>query len=366
MTLQPLRLTDSELAPSPVETAFTLPSTLYTHPEAISLERERIFRKQWQLAGHVSQLDANGGALRLEIAGNPLIIVRDGELIRGFHDVCKHRGGPLCIKKGTRSVIQCEYHGWTYRMDGSLRGVPQFDRVDLFEKRDFGLEPIAVEVWNGLILVHLDPSADSAVPMIDAIASRISPIDIASMRFHSSASYDIACDWKVYIDNFLEGYHIPIVHPDLARLLDYSRYVTECDDLYSLQFSPFADAGPDNPYHAEDGRAFYYFIYPNFMLNILPNRMQLNRVDPAGTGRCVVHFDYFYTDPEQAEASGMAADDRRYSEQIQQEDIEICEAVQRRLGSDAYHRGRFSVRREEGVWHFQEKVKASLRSTSGD
>jgi choline monooxygenase len=369
-----------DLAREPIERAFTLPATLYTDPRSAAIEQRAVFREEWQLVGHVDQLRKPGSSLHAEIAGNPLLIVMqseadaadadlqpgygvrtDGGVVRAFHNVCKHRGGPLCVKRGTRSVIQCRYHGWTYRMDGSLRGVPQFAHVELFDKRDFGLEPVRLALWQGLLLVTLRGDAPPPDPLFDGIAERIAPIRLDLLRFHTRVTYDVACNWKVYVDNYLEGYHIPIVHPELAKLLDYSRYMTETEGRRSLQHSPFQDSSAGNPYRAEDGAAFYYFMYPNFMLNILPGRLQLNIVEPNGVDRCRVHFDYFYEDPARAHRDGLIAEDMAYSEQIQDEDIEICEAVQKGLGSDAYHRGRYSVERELGVWHFHECLKQSLR-----
>lgn len=362
-------LLPQDLESTPIERASTLPSSLYTLPESESAEREYMFKKEWQLIGHVDQLREPGSFLTSMVGGNPLIFVKDESLenewqVRGFYNVCKHRGGPLCVKHGTRSVIQCAYHGWTYKMDGSLRGVPQFAYVDLFDKADFGLKPVCTEVWEGLIFATLSEHPKPLAEVVGGIADRISPISIREMKFHQRVSYTIACNWKVYVDNYLEGYHIPIVHPELAKLLDYSQYVTELGTWYSLQYSPFSSDSADNPYQAEDGKAFYYFVYPNFMLNLLPGRMQLNIVEPKGVSECVVHFDYYYTDLKKASASGLIKSDLAYSEEIQQEDIEVCEAVQMGLASDAYERGRYSVQREAGVWHFHDRIRQSFRAPS--
>lgn len=359
----PKHINPKEFEVKPIEKAETIPSAWYTHRDQLEIENKAIFSKEWQLAGHESQIANPGDSLCRTVAGNPILIVRDNEMnIRAFYNVCRHRGGPMAVKSGTSTVLQCQYHGWTYMMDGSLRGVPQFDRVELFDKKDFGLKPVQLKIWEGLLFVNLQEDPPSLEPVIKGIKDRISPIDIKNMEYHTSTVDLIDCNWKVYVDNFLEGYHIPIVHPELAGLLDYRNYVTETEDYYSLQFSPFADKSGDNPYAAEDGRAFYYFVYPNFMMNILPGRMQLNIIEPAGHDRCKVIFDYFYADVEKAKMSGIADSDISYSTKIQDEDIEICEAVQRGLQSDAYDKGRFSVKRELGVWHFQSLVKRSLQN----
>jgi len=146
----------------------------------------------------------------------------------------------------------------------------------------------------------------------------------------------------------------------LAKMLDYRNYVTEVEEFYSLQYSPFSDSGSDNIYKTEDGEAFYYFIYPNMMLNILPGRLQTNVVIPVDQNQCIVEFYYYYNSPISDKMQAIIKEDIAYSEKIQQEDIEICEAVQRGLKSRAYNKGRFSVERELGVYHFQSLIKRSL------
>jgi choline monooxygenase len=247
-------------------------------------------------------------------------------------------------------------------MDGSLRGVPQWNRVDLFDKKDFGLTPVHCEIWQGLIFVNTAEAPHPFSEVVDGINKRIAPVTLDTFKFHSKVIYHIQCNWKVYVDNYLEGYHIPIVHPELAKLLDYKNYVTETCRYYSLQYSPFSDKGDGNLYQAKDGEAYYYFIYPNFMLNILPGRLQTNVVIPVDENRCIVEFYYYYQNPEKTGFDAMAAEDIGYSETIQQEDIGICEAVQRGLHSKVYNKGRFSVERELGVYHFQSLIKQSLKS----
>ncbi|MBT8131393.1 MAG: aromatic ring-hydroxylating dioxygenase subunit alpha, partial [Gammaproteobacteria bacterium] len=170
-------------------------------------------------------------------------------------------------------------------------------------------------------------------------------------------SYRINCNWKVYIDNFLEGYHIPQVHPELAEVLDYRDYQTETFDGYSLQHSKIETATA--AYNV--GEAFYYFIFPNIMLNILPGRMQTNLVIPLGPTQCQVDFDYYYTDVSSADALNQIEEDLRFGDLVQQQDGVICEQVQCGLASGSYHRGRLSVAREAGVHHFQQCLRQAFR-----
>lgn len=344
----------------PIERAETLPSDWYTEPEMVLIEKKAIFSREWQLVGHLSQIPESGNSLMVTIADNPLILVRDADTVRAFYNVCRHRGGPLAVKRGTRTMLQCQYHGWTYKIDGSLRGVPQFNCVELFDKKDFGLTPVPVQIWEGLLFVSIAENPRPFEEVVQGISERIAPIRLGELRYHTRTEDIINCNWKVYADNYLEGYHIPIVHPELAKLLDYSQYATETSKWYSLQHSPFSADSNDNPYQTENGEAFYYFIYPNIMLNILPGRLQTNVIEPLGHDRCKVIFDFYYADVDRAVGSGLAADDLSYSAKIQAEDIEICEAVQRGLNSKAYHKGRFSVERELGVYHFQSVLRREI------
>jgi choline monooxygenase len=257
-------------------------------------------------------------------------------------------------------VLQCHYHGWTYLLDGQLRGVPDFDRVDLFDKRDYGLIPVRVDVWQGLIFVNLLPAPEPLSKFVEGIAERILPMRLDTKTFYRRVSYTVKCNWKVYADNYLEGYHLPIVHPELTKMLDYRQYVTETFRWYSLQHSPFS--GEENVYTRGDGNAYYYFIFPNFTLNILPGRLQTNLILPIAHDSASVIFDYYYDDITSPSAREMIERDMVYAEEIQQEDIEICEHVQRGLMSKAYRQGRFSVKREAGVHHFQSLLKEAYRS----
>ncbi len=362
--MRPPSVDAGDLRIAPLSQAETIPSAWYTDADVHRLDAEAVIAAHWQYVGHESRLAEPGAYLTTSVADQPVVVVRgkDGAL-RAFYNVCRHRGGPLAtapcgrMKKG---VLQCQYHGWTYRLDGSLLGVPRFDRTDLFDKRDFGLVPVAVETWQGLVFVHLGEDPEPVAETYGPIGARIAPLDLAPFRFHQRVVYDVACNWKVYVDNYLEGYHIPLVHPELTTLLDVRAYVTECDGPRILQYSPFKDG--ENLYATDGGEAFYYFVFPNTMLNVLPGRLQMNRVDPVAADRCRVVFDYLYTDLDGPEAQRVIAEDLGFSDRVQREDVEICEHVQRGLASRAYDRGRFSVDAEAGVYHFQCLLKQAYRA----
>lgn len=351
-------LSDEALAEEPLARAKTIPSAWYVDPEFHALDRNAVMARTWQYVGPASRVAEHGDFMSDVIAGNPVVIVRDkeGEL-NGYFNVCKHRGGPLAMEEcGHAKVLQCKYHGWTYLLDGSLRGVPRFDRTELFDKKDFGLDAVAVQEWQGMIFACLEPQeAPPFDEVIAGIEERISPMDLSALKFDQRDRYSVKANWKVYVDNYLEGYHIPLVHPDLMGVLDFRSYQTVMKEHYSLQFSPFRDE--DNIYGAPGEEAFYYFVYPNIMFNILPGRLQVNRVDALTHATCSTVFDYYYLnpDPERIEQ------DRQFSDQVQDEDIDICQRVQAGLESRAYDQGRFSYDLEGGVHHFQQCLKRSYR-----
>jgi choline monooxygenase len=351
-----------DLAIKPLERAETIPSQWYIDPAFHETDNRYIHSTTWQHVGHNSQVQQPGDYLLGMAAGNPILVVRGKDnILRAFFNVCRHRGGPLAIEEhGNCSILQCKYHGWTYLLDGSLRGTPKFDRTELFDKKDFGLVPVHVDSWEGLLFVNLSKKREPLSSIMKGIPQRIVPHSLHTKKLYKRVHYDVNCNWKVYVDNYLEGYHLPFVHPELCNLLDYQKYVTETYEHYSLQYSPFT--GNDNVYTSGDGEAYYYFVFPNFMMNILPGRLQTNLVLPLAHNKCRVVFDYYYEDIASQDAIKRIEDDILYSDKVQHEDIEICELVQRGLQSVAYDKGRFSPEMEEGVYHFQCLLKKAYKN----
>jgi choline monooxygenase len=346
------------LASQSLRRARALPAALYTEPATLVHENRAIFARHWQLVAHVSQLAGSGDHVVCEIAGVPLLVVRgeDGTL-RAMHNVCRHRAGPLawCDGRGARA-LRCRYHGWTYTLEGQLRSAPEMADAEDFDVAAIRLQPAHVQTWHGLVFVALDP-AIGLDALLAGIEPRLAGRDFSSYVFDRRVSYEVACNWKVYVDNYLEGYHVPHIHPELNKLLDYRSYVTEARDWHSLQYSPMDNAG--NFYG--DGDALYYYLWPNIMLNILPGRLQTNRVVPLGVDRCRVEFDYLYPPAGAPHEDERRAEDRRFSEEVQHEDGEICLAVQKRLASGVYEPGRLNPKRENAVHHFHELIRQSWR-----
>lgn len=361
MKMQLPEIPEHELIVQPLVRAETIPSAWYTDSLFHNFDKHAVFNRAWHNIGHVSRLKNHGDYIIGSAAENPVIVVLgQDEKLRAFYNVCRHRGGPLAMEDGCGKVLQCKYHGWTYLLDGSLRGTPKFDRTELFDKKDYGLVPINIDVWEGFVFVNVDMKPPHVATFFKGIPERIAPISLAEKQFYKRITYHVCCNWKIYVDNYLEGYHLPFVHPELCNLLDFQQYFTETYDWYSFQYSPIQQQ--QNIYGEAGEMAYYYFVWPNFMLNILPDRLQTNRVLPDGHDRCIVLFDYYYDDIHSPDAIERAEADIEYSHKIQLEDIEICEHVQQGLQSNAYDKGRFSVEFENAVHHFQSLLKDAYRT----
>ncbi len=337
--------------------AWTLPSHVYTEPGVFAAERERIFGRSWQVVGHRDQVANAGDYFTTELVGEPLLIVRgaDGEL-RGFYNVCRHRAGPPAEGCGSRKLFRCRYHGWTYALDGSLISATEVEGVEGFRPEDFALAPVKVEEWFNFIFVNLDADARPLRQSLGELPGQAKKFHFEGMNRFERRTYEMNCNWKTYVDNYLEGYHLPSVHPGLNRELDYNAYVVEPHAEYVRQFSPIRGAQPGDTAprrYAETSEGLttdYFWIFPNWMLNCYPDNISLNIVLPLGPERSLAIFEWYL--PEKDHGSTAAQASVEFSDQIQIEDVGICETVQKNLRSRSYSRGRFSVKQEKGVHAF--------------
>jgi choline monooxygenase len=357
---------DSFHVDNEISRAWTLPAQLYCDPAVFAEEKERIFAQTWQVVGHHDQVRNAGDYSTTELAGEPLLIVRgsDGK-VRCFYNVCRHRAGPPAEGCGSRKLFRCGYHGWTYGLDGSLISATEIEGIEGFRPEDFALVPVKVEEWFNLILVNLDPEAKSLRGHLDELTQQAGRFPFAGMKLFERRCYEMNCNWKTYVDNYLEGYHLPSVHPGLNRELDYNAYVVEPHAAYVRQFSPIRGAQPGDTtprrYHEarEDLTTDYFWIFPNWMLNCYPDNVSLNIVLPVEPERSLAIFEWYL--PEKDHSSPAAKASVEFSDQIQIEDVAICEKVQKNLRSRSYSRGRFSVKQEKGVHAFHRMYAEAMK-----
>jgi len=336
-----------------IELASTPPSSWYTDPEMLRLEKARIFARTWQLVGRADQVPTAGSYFVTSIVDEPLVVVRDTKgAVRAFSNVCRHRAGPVARGCGTRKSLQCAYHGWTYGLDGTLLGTPEVDGIECFAKEVNNLPEFHVEIWNGLLFASLDPAPIPISSFLEEIPERLGPRDFGSFTFAARREWTIDCNWKVYVDNYLEGYHIPLVHPGLNRELDYGKYRVETKRYHSIQHAPVrrVEGGRIGPGASDD--ASYFWIFPNLMLNVYPDNYSTNLIVPLGPERTLTVFEWFFREPARSDVQETIDRVVAFSEEVQDEDIAICEDVQRGLRSMTYSTGRYSVKRENGVHHF--------------
>src|ERR1700746_54996 len=354
---------------APLSEASTIPAPWYVDPRIAELENLTVFSKTWQVVGRADQGEKPGQFVTATVAGDPIVPVRgtDGHL-RAFYNVCRHHAAKVVTEScGIASILHCPYHGWNYGLDGSLKGMPEFEGVKNFERHENGLVPVKVETWEAFVFVNLDPQANALSAFLGGLARRCAPLGLSKLHFFERKVYDIACNWKVYVDNYLDGgYHVPHLHKGLNSVLDYKHYTIENEDRYCLQSSPMVSSDEDKATGAtrKGDRAWYFWQYPNLMIDCYEGYMDTNLVLPLDVDHCRVIFDFYFADVSEARrehnAQSVAVGNR-----VQEEDLDICEAVQRGLKSRAYGAGRLSVRREAGEHLFHRLLAADLKSGTG-
>jgi choline monooxygenase len=378
--LDPLsQIIDSYNPEAPLAEAWTIPAPWYTNLDLYNLELKTVFAGSWQLVARTDQLSEPGRFVTAEIAGEPILLVRGSDdVLRGFFNVCRHHAAAVMTEpEGSAAQLRCPYHGWTYSLQGELKGTPDFAGVCDFERSATGLVQVMTAVWENWVFVKLEgqgsrqPAQPEAEPgellnsfLGSDLIRQIRPLNLVNLRWAERRLYRFDCNWKVFVDNYLDGgYHIPYLHKGLDSVLDYSNYTIENGARFCLQSSPIVTEGaePETGAVRKGERAFYYWIYPNFMINYYDGVMDTNLVIPQGVDSTEVIFDFYFPDvSEAARERNRASID--VGQRIQDEDVAICKSVQRGLNSRAYQAGRLSVRREAGEHLFHRLLYADLKA----
>jgi choline monooxygenase len=337
----------------------TLPWDWYADPAVLRLEQERVFRRRWQYAGRSAQVAETGAFFTARAGDVPVVVVRghDGEL-RGFVNVCRHRGSLVCEGEGRRETLQCPYHAWTYHLDGRLRAAPRADREQGFERDELGLLPVRVAAWGPFVFVNPDPGAEELEATLGDLPGLLAQVvDVDALAFHHRAESSYDANWKVCAENFLECYHCPVAHRGFSAVVDTSPGAYELAESgwFSTQVGPLrTGAAP-----GEVPRGQFHFLFPNVTINVLPGppNLSIGPILPAGPERTERFLDYFFAPgaDEAAVANLLAFDD-----EVGREDTVLVERVQRGVRSGAVADGRLLVESERLVAHFDRLLVEQL------
>lgn len=352
--------------------SLSLRKDAYVEPSWFRVDQEAILARSWQWVCHVEKLRAPGSYVSVEIAGRPVVVIRDGEgTLRAFYNVCKHRAHVLLKGSGVTTRILCPYHAWVYGLDGHLRRAPRTERLNGFNPSEVCLDRLAVEEFCGFVFVNLDPQArplrEQSGPL-DTEIRHWAP-DVEQLTFAHRLTYDIRANWKTVVDNFLECYHCPTAHKDFCTLVDMDSYRVTTHAIHS---SHMADAGTsaNTAYDVSNATVrthAVWWLWPTTCLMRYPGRSSMIVLNIIPTGPDSTHetYDFFLETPEPNAAERESI--RYLDDVLQAEDIAICESVQKGMSTPAFRQGRIvddpdgSGLSEHAVHHFQGLVLAAYR-----
>ncbi|MBL8548335.1 MAG: Rieske 2Fe-2S domain-containing protein [Hyphomonadaceae bacterium] len=334
------------------ETSQTAPADWYSGESRWRQERAGVFARSWHFLGHASAWPGPSSYVAETLAGYPIVVVRDGSGgFRGFHNVCRHRAGPLTDTASgvcEKSELVCRYHGWRYALDGRLKTARDFGAAGDFDVRDFSLFPVRVESWRGLVFAALDEKAGALGDLLAPLDRALGESDWSGHHIAGTRRHHLKCNWKTYVENYLEGYHIPILHPGLDAELDTPRYSVRVEGRVIWN---------DAPAKVKDAiyGGFFAWVWPNIAFNVYQTGLMIERMSPIGGEG--TRLDYLYLMPPGHELS---VETLALSDAVANEDKWIVERVQENLNAGVYARGRLSPKHESGVGAFQAMVRAAL------
>jgi len=316
----------------------------------------KVFSRQWHWACRAEEVQSPGQWITTQVGNESLVVTRDMEgALRAFSNVCRHRAAKVCrSSQGQATRLKCQYHGWAYDLSGKLKTAPEFQNVLNFDESKSSLPAFHVQELGPWVFVCLNPTPPDLFEQWNPFLSESEKFQIEQMHFVKRVSYPMKCNWKVFIDNFLDGgYHINTLHPDLAGVIPYSEYRSFLFNKSSLQTAPLKNGKEDGVNSVRKGTAQYWWLYPNLMINLYEGVMDLNLVIPEGPSQCRVFFDFYFSESLKRNQEFIQKS-LAVAHQVQMEDQEICEEVQAGLQSAFYSTGRFSVSREETAYHFHQ------------
>jgi choline monooxygenase len=368
---------DAPFAADPRQ-SFTLPARFYHDASIYEREKDAIFYRSWHYAGHVSQIAEPRSYFTTSIHQQSVFVARGrDDKIRAFYNVCAHRGHELLDGAGRKNLITCPYHAWAYDFDGTLVNARNSENVSGFRKCDFSLKEVRAEVFCGMVMINLDPGAIAFAEQFNGLEAEIRQYmpSVDTLEFAQRDTYDVASNWKVLVDNFLECYHCHTAHKDFVDLVDMDSYRTITHKRYSAQCAAAPRTTNSNAFSFEPGDVDFgyagFFVWPNFSIWIYPGEPNLSvlQMNPTAPERTIEYQDWFTPGGQLSPQLKEAVDYQK--DVLQPEDIALCESVQRGLQSKGYNQGRFIVDEgktelsEHAVHHFQAMVADALGSVLG-
>ena len=334
-----------------------LEARYYTDPAIYRQEQSGIFNSNWQLIAPRSRFVEKGDYVATDIAGTKVFVVlgEDGEL-RGFRNLCRHRGAMLLEPgQGRCRSIRCPYHNWVYRLDGSLERAPWFSHADGEESltlEDWPLHDISVALWRGLVFACVE-SPTALTDQLGGLLNEIEQDPIEDYHWTEQRTLVFDANWKIYTDNFVEGYHIPGIHPEFFKAIDFEQFETTAKDNLVRMTAP------------TKGNLFYrgrwLWMWPNWTLSFFNGGMNTSRINPLGVDRTELIYDFYFTDLSD-EAREARQDTIHRNLAVIEQDFDICTHIHQNYLSGGYQPGPLSPRHEKGVHLFQKLVKEHLYS----
>jgi len=358
----PSPVTPAEVAATrrPVDEASLLPPRVFHDPAVLEFEQRAWFARSWVCVGREEDVAGPGAFLQVVVAGQSLLVVRgEDDVVRAFHNVCRHRGAQLCSEPSGRLVrIQCPYHAWTYTLDGRLRRASHTQDLVDFDTGDFGLAQASAAIWQGFVFLSLDPDPPELAGSMADLWQHIDRFPLAVLRRADRIEYHVDANWKVIGENYSECYHCPGVHPQLNHLTPYDKgqnieskgawcggWMELRDDVDTMSVDGLRHGRPSLPgVTAEDERRIYYFlVWPNLLLSLHPDYLMTHQVWPVEAGRSRVVCEWFFHPETLAEPGFDASDAIEFWDLTNRQDWVVCELQQRGTASMAYTPGRYSL-----------------------
>ena len=337
--------------------AKSLPQKYFVSPDIFTKEQAEIFSKEWLLVGHQSQIPDAGDYIVQRVNRESLIVIRDrGAKIHGFFNVCRHRGSRLIEDNcGNRTAIQCPYHAWTYGLDGRLIGAPHMDEVSGFEKADYPLHPVNLELWEGFIFVNLKKNPEPLKKWFAPLSGKFSHWNMSILEPAKRIEYDVSANWKLMFENYSECYHCPGVHPQLQKVSPYDSAENDLREGPFLGGFMKINLGKSltmsgNACAAFVGKienlqqVFYYSIFPNMLLSLHPEYVMVHQLWPQSPERTLIVCDWLFHPDAFSRKDFNPQDGIEFWDMTNKQDWHVCELSQQGIASRAYQPGPYSAR----------------------